>query len=101
MSLSASQLSQAIVVWSGWGQTSRPARDETRLVEKYGSDVAADLLPRIRHLEDAFYTSDASFTVADIKEMGDVAADQFRKSHPEISDDAVRALAWCYTYDYK
>jgi hypothetical protein len=34
-------------------------------------------------------------------EMGDRAAEQFRMSHPEFSHDAVRALRWCYAYDYK
>jgi hypothetical protein len=48
-----------------------------------------------------FYASDARFAVADLTEMGDVAVDHFRKAHPEVSDEAVRALAWCYTYDYK
>jgi hypothetical protein len=101
MTVNASLLSEAIVVWTGWGQAPRPIRDEARLVDQFGSDTAADLMPGLRQLEDEFYASDAQFTVADLKEMGDVAADQFRRAHPEISDDAVRALAWCYTYDYK
>jgi hypothetical protein len=101
MIVDASVVSQGIVVWTGWGQTSWPIRDEARLVDQFGSDIAADLLPRIRELEDDFYASDARFTVSDLKVMGEVAADQFRKAHPEISDDAVRAFAWCYTYDYK
>jgi hypothetical protein len=101
VTLDATLVSRAIVVWTGWGKVSRPARDEARLVEEYGSDLVIALLPSIRQLEDTFYASDARFRVADLKEMGDVAADQFCKLHPEISNDAVRALAWCYTYDYK
>ena len=101
MTLDASLVSQGIIVWTGWRETSRPARDEARLVERFGAETAADLLPRIRELEDYFYASDARFTVADLTEMGDVAADHVRKAHPGVSDEAVRALAWCYTYDYK
>jgi hypothetical protein len=37
----------------------------------------------------------------DLVEMGAIASAQFRQKHPEISDEAIRALAWCYTYDYK
>lgn len=101
MTIDSALLSQAIVVWTGWGEARTPVRTEARLANKYGSEAAADLLIQVRHLEDSFYASDARFTIADLKEMGDVAASQFREIHPEISDDAVRALAWCYTYDYK
>jgi hypothetical protein len=90
-----------MVVWTGWGEISRPARDERRLVERFGSETAAKLLPRLRQLEDEFYKSDARFVVADLEKMGDVATEQFRRAHPEISKAAIRALAWCYTYDYK
>jgi len=99
--MDASLVSAAIVVWTGWSKTPWPARDEGRLVERYGYDLAAALLPQIRELVDDFYASDVRFTVADVKQMGDVAGCQFHKAHPAISDDAVRALTWCYTYDYK
>jgi hypothetical protein len=33
--------------------------------------------------------------------MGDVAASQFREAHPELSDEAVAAPAWWYTFDFK
>lgn len=101
MTLDPTLVSTGIIVWTGWGQTTWPARDEARLVERFGAQTAADLLPRIRELEDDFYASDARFTVADLAEMGNVAAEHFRKVHPEISDNAVLAFAWCYTYDYK
>lgn len=101
MTLDPALVSQGLIVWTGWRQTAWPARDEARLVERFGAETAADLFQRIRELEDDFYATDARFTVDDLAEMGDVAADHFRQAHPEVSDDAVRALAWCYTHDYK
>ena len=101
MNLNMSLVSRAIVIWTGFGKTPWPSRDESRLVEQFGADAAADLTPQLRDLEQQFYASDARFTVRDLDEMGKVAADQFRKNHPEISEEAIRALEWCYTYDYK
>jgi len=95
------ELSAALVVWTGWGETSWPSRDDSRVVAVYGSDCALDLLPRLRALEDDFYKSEANLTVADLAEMGRVAATQFRKLHPEITESGVAALAWCYTFDFK
>jgi hypothetical protein len=83
------------------GRAPAPSGDDARVVAEFGEDAALDLLPRIRALEDDFYESDARHVVADLKEMGDRAADEFRVRHPEIPDGAVEALAWCYTYDYK
>ena len=94
-------LSTAIIVWTGWGETNSPSRDEARLLDRFGSEVTVELLPTIRQLEDEFYASDARHVVADLKEMGDRAATQFRSKHPEISEEAIQALAWCYTFDYK
>jgi hypothetical protein len=33
--------------------------------------------------------------------MGDIASADFRSRHPDLCDEAVEALAWCYTFDYK
>lgn len=60
---SAAEISEAIIVWTGWGDSNRPARDELRLVERFGEDRARDLLPTLRRLEDEFYESDARFTL--------------------------------------
>lgn len=97
----AELLSRAIIVWTGKGETARPERDEARLVERVGRDLAVALLPTIRALEQEFYESDAREWAASDKEMFDAAAERFRARHPELSDDAVAALAWCYAFDFK
>lgn len=101
MTVDPGRLSEAIVVWTGWGTSAWPDRDEARVVDAFGEDFALDLLPAIRRAEEEFYESDARYTVENLAEMGDVAAERFRRVHPEIRDDAIRALAWCYTYDFK
>jgi hypothetical protein len=94
-------VSRAVVVWTGYGVTAWPQRDETRLVARFGVDAALVLAPAVRRLEDAFYLSEARQLEPDLKRMGDMAAADFRRLHPEVSDEAVEALAWCYTYDFK
>lgn len=99
--MNPARLSQAVIVWSGWGRAPLPLREESAIVEAFGEEMAPTLLEGVRELEDDFYSSDARLTVADLDSMGAVAAAEFRERHPEVSDDAVRALAWCYTFDYK
>jgi hypothetical protein len=59
------------------------------------------MMPAVRGLEDDFYSSDARHTARDLVQMVDIAASQFKAEHPRITDEAVQALAWCYTFDYK
>lgn len=94
-------LSKALIVWTGWGHARWPSRDEHRLVEHFGGDLAAELLPELHRLESEFYDSDAHTKVADLAEMGNIAARRFRDLHPELTSDAVDALKWCYTFDHK
>lgn len=94
-------ISEAIVMWTGWGDTAWPARDDQRLVDRFGSDARADLLPVVRQLEAEFYESDAHLTARDLVAMGMEAGDLFQRLHPELSRDAVRALVWCYTFDHR
>jgi hypothetical protein len=96
-----SLVGEAVVVWSGYGSTSWPSRDEQRLIERFGSEKAADLLPQVRALENDFYGSDAHLTAPDLVSMVEVASNRFRELHPDVPEGAVLALRWCYTFDYK
>ena len=98
---SADEISQAIVIWTGYKCDQSPSRADDHVVTALGTDAALDLLPIVHRLEEEFYESDAYNTVADLNAMGKAAAAAFRGRHPELSDAAVEALAWCYTYDWK
>jgi hypothetical protein len=95
------QLGAAIVVWSGWGNSSRPSRNAESVAACFGEETAATLLPLIRQVEDEFYASDARHVAADLAAMATISSRQFTAKYPELPVDAVRALAWCYTFDYK
>lgn len=97
----AARLSEAIVVWTGKGTQAWPHQDEARVVEHLGEEVAAELLPLVLQLNDEFYASKAFETAPDLATMGEQASAEFRQLHPEITEAAVEALAWCYTFDHK
>lgn len=102
MTIEPSVLSEAIVVWVGWGGPDPlPKTDDSRVVSRYGEAVSLEILPMIRQLHNDFYATDAIDRVADHGEMLDVAAVEFRARHPEISADAVDALKWCMSWDYR
>jgi len=65
------------------------------------SELAAQLLPIVKLLEDDFYSSDARFVANDLREMASLSSEHFRGKHPGIAEDIVNAFAWCYTFDFQ
>jgi hypothetical protein len=95
------ELIEAVQLWTGWGQGVAPNRNDQRLVDRFGKDVTARLLPLIKFLEDDFYSSDARFVAPNLQEMEKLASEQFKRKHPGIAGEIVRAFAWCFTFDFK
>ncbi|MDQ6948994.1 MAG: hypothetical protein M3256_22720 [Actinomycetota bacterium] len=94
-------LSEAVVWWTGFGRKTWPSREDDCLIERFGEDVGIDLVPRVKEMATEFSSSDARLYAATLSEMGARAASEFRQHHPELAEDAVQALAWCYTFDFK
>ena len=94
-------ISHAVLLWTGFGATSWPRRDETRVRTALGAETTQSVMPVVRALEDEFDESDVKLTAKDLTSMANRAATQFARRHPEVSAGAVAALAWCYAYDYK
>ena len=91
------------MIWTGYGprRLMYPQPDDARLTSHLGKEVAGQLLPLVNRLYDEFYESKANAVAPDLPEMARLSSAEFKAKHPEISDEAVAALAWCYTFDYK
>ena len=94
-------LSRAIVEWTGRGAAMRPMRHDERVTTGLGPERGAELLAQLDAFKADFYATDAHLTEPTLTAMAARASREFRERHPEISEEAVAALAWCYTYDHK
>ena len=99
--LSSPELVEAVRLWTGWGQDIMPNRNDRRVVDRFGEEVAAKLLPLIKALANDFYSSDARLVAADLQEMDKLASEHFKRKHPTVPEEIVKAFAWCYTFDFK
>jgi len=99
--VSSHQLIEAVQIWTGWGRSLFPNRDDVQLENRLGKEAAAKILPIVKFLEAEFYRSDARLNAANLQEMEALASAHFRLRHPTIPDEVVSAFAWCYTYDFK
>lgn len=94
-------ITDAIVLWLGYGRRAWPYRNDQAVLDAYGADRGERVLQVLHELADDFFASNASVTAPDLVSMGDQAASEFRLRHPDIGEQAVKALAWDYTYTYK
>jgi hypothetical protein len=94
-------VSKAITVWIGWRRFSYPHGGDELVAECFGADAAADLVPIVRQLVDEFFWADAPAGVKNLEERGDIAEAAFRRKHPDLSDDAIEALRWCYDFSMR
>lgn len=99
--LNSPHLIEAVRIWTGWGQSAAPNRHDKRLADHFGENVAAKLLALIKFLEDDFYSSDARLTATDLHDVEKLASEQFKRRHPTVAEEIVKAFAWCYTFDFK
>ena len=72
------RLTRAVVEWTGWGTTPEPARDDARVIARFGHTAGPALAKAARRLE-ADYSAGSA---------------EFRSRHPELGIEAVDALAW-------
>jgi hypothetical protein len=55
----------------------------------------------LNELHRQFFESDAALKVPDLSAATEVAAGRFARLHPDLTPEAVKALAWCYSWDWK
>lgn len=92
---------EAFLEWTAYGQGVMPRRDDASVVLRFGDEAAEELLLAFKSLMDEFYLSDAKYTAVGLAEMGRRATEEFKAKHPEVADEVLKALAWCYTFDYR
>lgn len=91
------QLSEALVLWIG--EVPALGHDgEAALAERYGAQAAAQLVPILSALEEDFARTNAADVAGDLRQMHQLAFDDFKRKHPQVSDQAVHLLAARYTY---
>ena len=93
-------LSRATLAYFGVGSRPWPQRDLERVQAALG-DVAADLVPQITAIEDEVDRRLAEWHAMPYDKSITAVEQSIRAGHPELSDEAVLAFRWAYSYDWK
>jgi hypothetical protein len=96
------QFSRAVLAYVGAPGRLEGTSPEDRVVEVVGDKAGLDLIPRIRHLlEDLHGAEPPLWAAYSVVEIAGRAEGWLRSQHPELSQEAIRALANQLAFDWK
>ena len=91
-------LSMAVLVFLGVGVSSYPTRLPDALAEYFGIDRANDLQTRVVALLKDAWLDQPQRASEDLVEATRNVEQKMRSSCPALSDDAIRALGWNFSF---
>src|ERR1700683_1519678 len=94
------ELSDAVVSFLGFGSATSPRRDHARLVQKFGASHSATLESQVVSLLEELGKIQVDWSAHTLESAGEIARTDMHARHPDLSDTALRALAWKFTFDW-
>ncbi len=91
-------LSAAVTRFLGYGLSTFPDEDPARLVEAFGTKTATQLESDVTMLLEEFGQLKPDWSTHSLVTAGAWAKDNMRRSHPELSQEALDALEWAFTW---
>jgi hypothetical protein len=92
--------SEAVLLLLGRGTSPYPQRDPQRVVDRFGESEGLDLIQYIEQVLDELYAVAPDWT-NDLQAVTARAVEVVRQQHAELSDEALAALGWSYSWDWK
>jgi hypothetical protein len=96
-----SQLSRGVVFYLGYGERSAPLPDPQRVVAEFGPQRGEELVTTIQALVAEVMAAPVDWASETLSSATDDAHDRMHRAHPELADDAVQALAWIFSWDWR
>lgn len=93
--------SEALVLYLGQGITPYPQRRAERLVERFGPELAPDLVQYAEGVLATLYAVQPDWSAEDLDGAADRAVAAVARQHPELDDASLAALRWSFTWDWK
>jgi hypothetical protein len=96
------ELSRAVLAYVGAPGRLGDRSSEDRVMQVVGERAGFDLVPRIRRLLEDLHNAEPPLWAAEsVAEIGRRAEAWLGSRHPELSGEAIRALANQFAFDWK
>ncbi|RYG13769.1 MAG: hypothetical protein EON96_12290 [Caulobacteraceae bacterium] len=94
-------LSEAVTLYLGYGSHAWPHRDAGRVTARFGLLKGLGLAAEAKRLDDIVGTGSIDWTVDDLSSATTRVRLRAAEVTPTLSEDALDALAWAFSYDCK
>lgn len=94
-------LSQAIILYLAKGRSSFPKSDDAAVIAAASAPEGPALLDRVRRITDECMAIDVDWASHTLVEGGEEARQTMALRHPELSPQALDALRWMFTYNWR
>ena len=95
------ELSQAIVVYLGYGSTSYPVADSAKIVEVYGHQKGTALITDVLKLTDEVNQFKIDWSTVSLEMAGKMLRAEIHNRYPFLGDQALDAIVWKFTFDWR
>ena len=95
------QLSNAVILFLGFGSASSPRSDHARLVQEFGTIQGTAIGWQVVALVDEVGKIQVEWSKHSLESAGNMILGEMHARHPDLSDAALRALAWKFTFDWR
>jgi hypothetical protein len=94
-------VSRAVLLFLGFSTASSPHADRDALLREFGVEHAAELERGVASVLDDLFRIQIDWSAHSLASAGEFATKQIRAGHPELSEEALRALDWKFTFDWR
>ena len=97
----ASDISEAVVLYLGFGSTSTPGRNRHKLAQRFGVSKGALLESEVASLLDELGRININWSTQSLEAAGEMVYADMHLHHPELTETALRALRWEFTWNWR
>jgi hypothetical protein len=94
-------LSQAILSFLGFGSAASPLADHSRLIQEFGVVRGTELYVELSSILQELGKIEVDWSEHSLVSAGEMAREIMRARHPVLPDEATRALAWKFAFDWR
>jgi hypothetical protein len=95
------KLNAAIPIYIGYGITSYPKPDGSRLAAAFGSDLGRQLEAEVKLLLHELGQLKPDWNSQTLENATKWASGEFKRKHPDLDSQALAALEWIYSWGWK
>ncbi len=92
------ELSEAVVSFIGFGSAVAPWTDRARLIQRFGPSRGQALQSQVEDLLRELGTLNIDWSTHSLVSSGEFVHAEMHARHPDLTDSALRALAWYFMF---